>query len=288
MPFAGLQLHHGLRGGCAAPEPEAVTGATPLPGRLACHGGGLGCARHPNPPREVAPGQQSLAGRPSDARDERVPSLRGDAERPDDQAVGQQVRRLLEAALGTLPVRTADWERPRSGGEDGAVRLYPPRCRLKYAEMGGRSQPRPRSADRHRRSAGRATTASGPATSTAGAVSGRTAISCPATPKANRTRRTSHLHPHPAVITGRGGEGLDPGGRNGRSPCRRPGGPAAKRWQRRRHCSPVTPRTQPQSRRASTGGDRPSPERDFNGGSKGGGAPLASLRRGLTECGPKE
>ena len=153
--------------------------------------------------------------------------------------------------------------------------------------MGGRSQPRPRSADRHRRSAGRGATASVPATSTTGAVSGRTAISCPATPKANRTRRTSHLHPHPAVIAGRGGEGLDPGGRNGRSPCRRPGGPAPKRWQRRRHRSPVTPRTQPRSRRASTGGDRPPlgehpatgrpggpqprtpPERDLTGGRRG-------------------
>ncbi len=56
------------------------------------------------------------------------------------------------------------------------------------------------------------------------------------------------------------GSGLDPGGRNGRSPCRRPGGPAPKRWQRRPCRSPVTPRTQPRSRRASTGGDRPPSE----------------------------
>ncbi len=62
-PLSGLRLLHGLRDGCAAPEPAAVAGATPLPGRLACHGGGLGCARHPNPPREVAPDQHSLAGR---------------------------------------------------------------------------------------------------------------------------------------------------------------------------------------------------------------------------------
>ncbi len=53
------------------------------------------------------------------------------------------------------------------------------------------------------------------------------------------------------------GRGFDPGRRNGRSPCRRPGGPAPKRWQRRPSRSPVTPRTQPRSRRASTGGDRP-------------------------------
>ena len=68
--------------------------------------------------------------------------------------------------------------------------------------MGGHSHPRPRSADRHRRSAGRGATASAPAAWTAGAVSGRTAISCPATPKVNRTRRNRHRHPHPAVIAG--------------------------------------------------------------------------------------
>ena len=49
--------------------------------------------------------------------------------------------------------------------------------------------PRP---DRHRRSAGRAATASAPATCTAGAVSGRTAISCPATRKVPRTRTDRH------------------------------------------------------------------------------------------------
>jgi len=40
MSFSGLRLHHGLRGGGAAPEPAAVAGATPRPGRLACHGEG--------------------------------------------------------------------------------------------------------------------------------------------------------------------------------------------------------------------------------------------------------
>jgi hypothetical protein len=48
--LSGLRLCHGLRGGCAAPETEAVTVATPLPGRLACHGGGLGCAYCIPPP----------------------------------------------------------------------------------------------------------------------------------------------------------------------------------------------------------------------------------------------
>ncbi len=51
MSLSGLWLHHGLRGGCAAREPEAVTGATPLFRCPAWHLGGLGCARHPNPPR---------------------------------------------------------------------------------------------------------------------------------------------------------------------------------------------------------------------------------------------
>ena len=90
----------------------------------------------------------------------------------------------------------------RSGGGDGAVRLHPPWRQSRFAEMGGHSQPRPRSADWRRRSAGRGATASAPATWTTGAVSGRTASSCPATPKVSRTRRTCHQHLHPAVKTG--------------------------------------------------------------------------------------
>ena len=49
--------------------------------------------------------------------------------------------------------------------------------------------------------------------------------------------------------------GLDPGGRDGRSPSRRPGGPAPKRWQCRPCRPPVTRRTQPKPM-ASVGGDR--------------------------------
>ena len=45
------------------------------------------------------------------------------------------------------------------------------------------------------------------------------------------------------------GRGLYPGRRDGQSPSRRPGGPAAKRWQRRPHRPPVTARTQPRTRR---------------------------------------
>ena len=49
--------------------------------------------------------------------------------------------------------------------------------------MGGRSHPRPRSADRHPRFAGRGATASAPATCGIGGVPITGAISCPVTPK---------------------------------------------------------------------------------------------------------
>ena len=63
MSLSGLWLLHGLRGGCAAPETEAVVGATPLFRCPVWHLGGLGCARHPNLPG-VAPIPSVLAGRP--------------------------------------------------------------------------------------------------------------------------------------------------------------------------------------------------------------------------------
>ena len=50
MPLYGFRLHHGLRGGCAAPEPEAGTGATHLLRCLVWHRRRLGCALHPNLP----------------------------------------------------------------------------------------------------------------------------------------------------------------------------------------------------------------------------------------------
>ncbi len=202
MSLSGFWLHHGLRGGCAAPETEAVAGATPLPGRLACHGGGLGCARHPNPLREVAPGPAVPCGKAKrQAEMGPVSTAVGDAVKPTGQPVGQQARHLLEAALDTLPDGSLAGSTPRRPGGDGAVRLHPPRCRLRHAEMGGRSQPRPRSADRHRRPADRNLTAYASATCMTEAVSGRTAISCPATSKVNRTRRTCHQHPRPTLTT---------------------------------------------------------------------------------------
>ena len=47
MSLSGFWLHHGLRGGCAAPETEAVAGATPLFRCLPWHLRRLGCAFHP-------------------------------------------------------------------------------------------------------------------------------------------------------------------------------------------------------------------------------------------------
>ena len=48
MPLSGLWLLHGLRGGCAALEPEAVAGATPFFRCLPWHLRRLGCVLHPN------------------------------------------------------------------------------------------------------------------------------------------------------------------------------------------------------------------------------------------------
>ena len=82
------------------------------------------------------------------------------------------------------PSRTGplDWEGPRSGGEDGDAHLQPPRCRSRHAGMGGPSHPRPRSADRHRRSAGRGATASRPATWVIGGAHPTTRFPCTGTP----------------------------------------------------------------------------------------------------------
>jgi len=60
MPLSCLRLHHGLRGGCAALEPEAVTVATPLFRCPVWHRGGLGCACHPTLPGRSLRFQQSL------------------------------------------------------------------------------------------------------------------------------------------------------------------------------------------------------------------------------------
>ena len=136
-------------------------------------------------------------GVPADARErrqERADRGRRQGHPDDDQRPGPH-------RSDTLPGGTAGWERPRSGGEDGAVRLHPPRCRSRHAEMGGRSHPRPRSADRHPRSAGRGATARAPATCGIGGVPIACAISCPATREVSRTRTDRHRRPRAALNT---------------------------------------------------------------------------------------
>ena len=102
----------------------------------------------------------------------------------------------------TLPGGTAGWERPRSGGEDGDAHRHPPRCRSRHAEMGGRSQPRPRWPDRHRRSGGRGATASAPATCGIGVVHTGTRFPCTSTPTWDVHARIGIGTPRPAVKTG--------------------------------------------------------------------------------------
>ena len=202
MSLSGLWLHCGLRGGGAAPETEAVVGATHLFRCLPWHLRRLGCALHPNLRGGSLRASNPMREGQTASRNGRVPVLVGDAGQPDGQPVGQHVLRRVEAALDTLPGRTVGWERPRSGEADGDVHRHPARCRSRHAEMGGRSQPRPRWPDRHRRSGGRGTTASAPATYGTGGVSIADAISCPATPEAPCILVDRHRYGRPAVKTG--------------------------------------------------------------------------------------
>ena len=64
MSLYGLWLYHLLRGARAGPEPEAVTGATPLFRCPVWHLGELGYALHPTRPRGSLRVHQSFAGRP--------------------------------------------------------------------------------------------------------------------------------------------------------------------------------------------------------------------------------
>ena len=66
--LAGMRLCHGLRGGGAAPETEAVAVATPLFRCPLWHQAGLGCALHPTPRGGALRVHQSLAGRQAGAR----------------------------------------------------------------------------------------------------------------------------------------------------------------------------------------------------------------------------
>ncbi len=202
MSLPTLWLHHGRTHGGAVPEGAAVAGATPPFGCLVRHGDGRDVHGHPNlawgRSRSINPMREGQTA----SRNGRVPALVGDAGQPDGQVVGQRVLQRLEATLDTLPGRTVGWERPRSGGADGDVHRHPARCPSRHASMGGRSQPRPRWPDRHRRSGGRGTTASAPATYGTGGVYIADAISCPATPEAPCTLVDRHRYGRPAVKTG--------------------------------------------------------------------------------------
>jgi len=65
--LCGLRLCHGLRGGRAAPQTEAVSVATHLFRCLLWHLRWLGCALPSHPPRGSLRVHQSFAGRPEDA-----------------------------------------------------------------------------------------------------------------------------------------------------------------------------------------------------------------------------
>ena len=153
-------------------------------------------------PRKPEAERRTHAGRPNGEPERARPGLGRrcrTAQRPGGRATGPPAPRSgarhpsgTDCWLGVTPQRRGD----------GAVRLHPPRRQSRFCRDGGHSQPRPGSADRRPGSAGRGATASAPATCATRAVSGRTAISCPATPKVSRTRRTCHQHPHSALKTG--------------------------------------------------------------------------------------
>ena len=221
------------------------------------------------------------------SRKGRVSVLVGEAGQPDGQPVGQHVLQRLEAALDTLPGRTVGWERPRSGGADGDVHRHPARCRSRHTEMGGRSQPRPRWPDRHRRSGGRGTTASAPATYGTGGVSIADAISCPAPPEAPCTLVDRHRYGRPAVKTGPPTDGSN--ATTGRTlEVETPSGyafasattlwrtrpPIRGRWRRAVRRSGITPHRHGERGRRPHA--RPPRERDFRGDRRGAGPPLAS------------
>ncbi len=98
--------------------------------------------------------------------------------------------------------RIAGWEYPAAaGGRWGCPAPSSPVPIEARRNGGSLVHPRQRTADRHRRPADRNLTAYASATCMTEAVSGRTAISCPATSKVNRTRRTCHQHPRPTLTT---------------------------------------------------------------------------------------
>ncbi len=117
-----------------------------------------------------------------------VPVLRGNAEQPSVQQVGERVLRRPDAALDTLPGRIAGQGATRRGGRHGPAHAEPPLCRTGHTEGAGRSRPRPEDPDRHRRSAGRGPTPSRPATCGIHVPHNTAPFRCTSTPTSN-----SHL-----------------------------------------------------------------------------------------------
>ena len=164
---AGAATSFGLAApfACCPRAARAVTLAIPQSEGLLRVRGRV-CLRTTRPrPLGVASVQLSLRGKAVRAP---LPGGGGPVGRP----LGRRVGRHRRARTGTRPV-TARRGLPardcwmgatpqRRGG--WAVRPHPPRRRSRHAEMGGRSHPRPRSADQHRRSAGRGATEGAPAT----------------------------------------------------------------------------------------------------------------------------
>ena len=115
MSLAALRLYHGRWSGDAVPEGAAVAGSDPplsMPGTAS---GRVGCARPSTLRREVAPVQQSRAGRPSVTWDGRVPDLAAWAVA---RAIGGTPALLGDARLPGRPAgrRTGD-PPPRSGAQ---------------------------------------------------------------------------------------------------------------------------------------------------------------------------
>ncbi len=202
MPFAGLQLHHGLRGGCAAPESEAVPGATPRPGRFACHGEGWDVHAIPNPLREVAPGPAVL-GRKAIVRLGRARPVLARATPNSPMAKRSANRPAAYSKRRPTPFRTDCWlgVTPKRRGGWGCTSPFCP-MPIEACRDGGRSQPRLRRPDRHRRSGGRGATAIATATCGTGGEYIEDPISCPATPEVPCTLADRHRHGPPAPQTG--------------------------------------------------------------------------------------
>ncbi len=94
---------------------------------------------------------------------------------------------ICVSTVVALPVGTAGLGATPEGGWDGRVHPNPPRCLHGASKQGGRSQPRPRRPDRHRRSGGRGATASTATTSGIDVVYVRSAISVHMHPDMGRT-----------------------------------------------------------------------------------------------------